>query len=208
MYRTEDGGATWTRTLDLGPDTGATDLEFAPGDPDTVYAAAYQRRRHVWSFLAGGPGSGIHKSEDGGRTFRKITKGLPEGRRGQDRPRGDTRGPADRLRDDRGPGGGTRVLPLPRPGRELGTAESVPLRAEPGPHYYQEIEASPTDPDVVYQMDVFIHVTRDGGKTFDYLGTGREKHSDNHALWIDPDDPAHLHRRHGRGGFTSPSTMG
>ena len=66
VYRTEDGGATWTRTLDLGPDTGVTDLEFAPGDPDTVYAAAYQRRRHVWSFLAGGPGSGIHKSEDGG----------------------------------------------------------------------------------------------------------------------------------------------
>ena len=91
VYRTEDGGATWTRTLDLGPDTGVTDLEFAPGDPDTVYAAAYQRRRHVWSFLAGGPGSGIHKSEDGGRTFRKITAGPAEGGRGEDRAGGDAR---------------------------------------------------------------------------------------------------------------------
>jgi photosystem II stability/assembly factor-like uncharacterized protein len=61
-----------------------------------------------------------------------------------------------------------------------------------GPHYYQEIEASPSDPDLVYQMDVFLHVTRDGGKAFDYLGTGREKHSDNHALWIDPENGQHL----------------
>jgi photosystem II stability/assembly factor-like uncharacterized protein len=61
-----------------------------------------------------------------------------------------------------------------------------------GPHYYQEIEASPTNPDLVYQMDVFIHVTRDGGKTFDYGETGRAKHSDNHALWIDPANGQHL----------------
>ena len=61
-----------------------------------------------------------------------------------------------------------------------------------GPHYYHEIEASPTNPELVYQMDVFLHVTRDGGKTFNYLGTGREKHSDNHALWIDPDDDQYL----------------
>jgi len=61
-----------------------------------------------------------------------------------------------------------------------------------GPHYYQEIEASPRESHVVYQMDVFIQVTRDGGATFDNLGTGREKHSDNHALWIDPKDGNHL----------------
>jgi photosystem II stability/assembly factor-like uncharacterized protein len=61
-----------------------------------------------------------------------------------------------------------------------------------GPHYYQEIEASPQHPDVVYQMDVFFHVTRDGGKKFSVLGSGREKHSDNHALWIDPENGKHL----------------
>ncbi len=61
-----------------------------------------------------------------------------------------------------------------------------------GPHYYQEIEVSSVNPDLIYQMDVFLHVTRDGGKNFDYLGTGREKHSDNHALWIDPDNGKHL----------------
>ena len=61
-----------------------------------------------------------------------------------------------------------------------------------GPHYYQEIEASPSEPNLVYQMDVFFQVTRDGGATFDNLGTGREKHSDNHALWIDPQNGNHL----------------
>ncbi|HAC06177.1 MAG TPA: glycosyl hydrolase, partial [Gemmatimonadetes bacterium] len=61
-----------------------------------------------------------------------------------------------------------------------------------GPHYYQEIEASPTEPDLVIQMDVFYQITRDGGASFDNLGTGREKHSDNHALWIDPDNTQHM----------------
>ena len=158
VYRTEDGGATWTRTLDLGPDTGATDLEFAPGDPDTVYAAAYQRRRHVWSFLAGGPGSGIHKSDNGGRTFRKITKGLPKGDVGKI---GLAVTPADpRLvyatieadEEERG---------FYRSGDrgESWERRNPYISGGTGPHYYQEIEASSTDPDLVYQMDVFFHVT-------------------------------------------------
>ncbi len=78
-YRSEDGGRTWTATLTIDENTGVTDLEFAPGDPSTVYAAAYQRRRSVAGFLAGGPKSGIHKSTDGGKTWRRIATGLPRG---------------------------------------------------------------------------------------------------------------------------------
>ena len=190
-YRTEDGGATWDLVLDAGPDTGVTDLEFAPDDPDTVYAAAYQRRRHIWSFLGGGPGSGIHRSDDGGRTFRRVTRGLPKGDIGKI---GLAVTPADpRLvyatieagEEERG------FYRSPDRG-ESWTRRNPYISGGTGPHYYQEIEASPTDPDLVYQMDVFLQVTRDGGKTFGVLGTGREKHSDNHALWIDPDDPKHL----------------
>ena len=61
-----------------------------------------------------------------------------------------------------------------------------------GPHYYMELTASPQTADLIYQMDVFMHVTRDGGSHFSYLGTGREKHSDNHAFWVDPQDDLHL----------------
>ena len=76
VYRTTDGGATWTPVLRIDEHTGATDLEFDPSNPDVIYAAVYQRRRHVWGFLAGGPGSGIWKSTDNGRTWREVTAGL------------------------------------------------------------------------------------------------------------------------------------
>ncbi|MFN0179017.1 MAG: VPS10 domain-containing protein [Gemmatimonadales bacterium] len=191
VYRTTDGGVTWTKVLQIDEDTGVTDLEFDPSNPNVVFAAAYQRRRHVWGFLAGGPTSGIYKSTDGGTTWRRITSGLPAGDMGKiglavtgadpnlvyatieahDKERGFYRSTNKGESWERRNGyisGGT------------------------GPHYYQEIEASPTDPARVYQMDVFFHVTRDGGATFDYLETGHDKHSDNHALWIDPADGQHL----------------
>ncbi len=191
VYRTEDGGASWNRVLDLGPDTGATDLEFAPDDPDTVYAAAYQRRRHIWSFLAGGPGSGIWKSTDGGRTFREVTRGLPDADIGKI---GLAVTPADPslVYATVEAADGEQGFYRSRDRGESWEKRNAYISGGTGPHYYQEIEASPTDPDLVYQMDVFLHVTRDGGATFEVLGTGREKHSDNHALWIDPDDPGHL----------------
>ncbi len=191
LYRSEDGGKSWNATLSIDDDTGVTDIEFEPGNPDVVYAASYQRRRSVWSLLAGGPGSGIHKSTDGGKTWRRITSGLPKGEMGKI---GLAVTPADpnivyatieASSEERGFY------------RSLNRGESWERRDDyisngTGPHYYQEIEASPQFADRVYQMDVFIHVTRDGGASFDILGDGRQKHSDNHALWIDPEDGDHL----------------
>ncbi|MCG8457749.1 MAG: hypothetical protein MI919_15850, partial [Holophagales bacterium] len=88
LYKTTDGGDSWSRVLapdgDTGDgDTGITDVELDPRDPDVLYAASYQRRRKVWSFLAGGPGSGIHKSTDGGATWRRLETGLPAGDMGK-----------------------------------------------------------------------------------------------------------------------------
>ena len=191
LYQSEDGGDTWDAVLTVDENTGVTDVEFDPVDPDIMYAATYERRRTVWSLLAGGPGSGIHKSTDGGRTWRRITAGLPNGDMGKigiDVSGADRDivyatiegGPDDRgfyRSTDRG---------------ESWERRNSYISGGTGPHYYQEIEASPHDPDLVYQMDVFIHVTRDGGATFTELGTGREKHSDNHALWIDPANGRHL----------------
>ena len=191
LYKTTDGGENWQRVLEINEDTGVTDVTFHPSDPDVMYAAAYQRRRHVWGFLGGGPDGGIYKSTDGGETWTKKTKGLPSVDVGKI---------------------GLAVTPA-NPDLVYATIESDDdnkgfyrsadegeswqkrnsyISGGTGPHYYQELAASPQDPDLVFQMDVFFRVTRDGGSSFSVLGTGREKHSDNHALWIDPDNDSHL----------------
>ena len=191
VYRTSDGGTTWAPVLQIDEHTGVTDLEFDPTNPDVVYAAAYQRRRHVWGFLAGGPGSGIYKSTDNGVTWREVTRGLPKGDMGRI---GLAVTPADpsivyatiEANDEE------RGFYRSRDKGESWERRNSYISGGTGPHYYQEIEASPTDPDLVYQMDVFIQVTRDGGKTFSMLETAYDKHSDNHALWIDPASGRHL----------------
>ncbi len=191
VYRTEDGGETWTPTLQIDENTGVTDLEFAPDDPSTVYAAAFQRRRHIWGYMAGGPESGVWKSTDGGRTWREVQTGLPTRDMGKI---GLAVTPADpdlvyaTIESDGGQQGFYRSTDR----AESWEQRSTYISGGTGPHYYQEIEASPTEPDVVIQMDVFYQVTYDGGATFENLETGRDKHSDNHALWIDPENPLHM----------------
>jgi photosystem II stability/assembly factor-like uncharacterized protein len=191
VYMTTDGGASWLPVLTIDDDTGVTDLELDPSDPDIVYAAAYQRRRHVWGFMAGGPASGIHKSTDGGRTWREVTTGLPKGDMGKI---GLAVTPADPelVYATIEANGEQRGFYRSTDKGESWERRNSYISGGTGPHYYQEIEASPTEPDIVIQMDVFFQITRDGGATFDNLGTGRDKHSDNHALWIDPDDTEHM----------------
>ncbi len=191
LYKSTDGGKSWKLVLEIDQFTGVTDIEFNPENPDVVYAAAYQRFRRTWALMSGGPNSGIYKSTDNGDSFSKIKTGLPSGDMGKI---------------------GLAVTPanpnlvyatIEANEKEKGFYRSTDqggswekrnsyISGGTGPHYYQELEASPHDPDLVYQMDVFLHITKDGGKTMDYLGNGREKHSDNHALWIDPTDGQHM----------------
>ncbi len=191
LYKTTDGGATWSPSLTVDDDTGVTDVRLDPRDPDVVYAASYQRRRTVWSLLSGGPGSGIWKSTDGGATWRRIERGLPKGDAGKI---GLAISPVDpdvvyaTIEADEDERGFYRSLDR----GESWEKRNGYISNGTGPHYYQEIVASPHDLDTVYQMDVFLHVTRDGGKTFEILGNGREKHSDNHALVADAAHGGHL----------------
>lgn len=191
LYKSSDGGHTWQQTLKIDENTGVTDIEFDPSNPDVIYAAAYQRRRHTWALLAGGPQSGIYKSTDNGDTWKKVTTGLPQGDKGKIGLAVTPANPAIVYATIEASNSEKGFY------RSMNRGESWEKRSSytsggTGPHYYQEIEASPADPDLIYQMDVFFQVSRDGGKTFNYLETGRDKHSDNHALWIDPNNGQHL----------------
>ena len=187
LYKTIDGGKTWTLVLSISKDTGVTSAEFDPANPDIVYAAAYQRRRSVAAFMGGGPESGIHKSEDAGKTWRKLTVGLPSGDVGKI---------------------GLAVSPID-PRVVYATVEAGPeekgfyrsadrgeswekrnsyISGGTGPHYYQEIFADPNVFDRVYQMDPGLRVTDDGGKTWRRVAE-ENKHGDNHAMAFVKGDP-------------------
>src|SRR5574343_240641 len=83
VYKSIDGGKTWERTLFVSDETGISEIAIDPTNPDILYAAAHQRRRHEWTYIGGGPESAMYKSTDGGKTWRKINVGLPEGQMGR-----------------------------------------------------------------------------------------------------------------------------
>ncbi len=190
LYKTTDGGATWDQILAGGEYTGVNELHLDPRNPDVMYAVMQQRFRNVAALINGGPESGIHKSTDGGRTWRELTTGLTD--------------------DDKGRIG-LAVSPINPDilyatvelahrkggfyrsdnGGESWTKGAEYISGGTGPHYYQELFASPHQLDRVYQMDVRTHVTEDGGKTVRRLREPH-KHSDNHALAFDPNDPEYL----------------
>ncbi|WP_145195301.1 VPS10 domain-containing protein [Planctomycetes bacterium Poly30] len=190
VYKTEDGGLTWNCTLSAGPYTGAGEVIMDPDDPNVLYAALHQRQRTVAALMDGGPESGIHKSTDGGETWTKLTGGLPTkhvGKIGLAISPFDTRVVYATIEEGERKGGFWRSTD----GGASWTKQSDYLSGGTGPHYYQEIFASPHATERVYQMDVWLHVSDDGGQSFHQLGHGA-KHSDNHAIAFDPNDPDYL----------------
>jgi photosystem II stability/assembly factor-like uncharacterized protein len=188
VYKTADAGKNWKRVLEISENTGVVDLALDPRNPDLLYAAAYQRRRHVWTLIDGGPESAIYRSSDAGATWKKTTSGLPSEDIGRI---GLAVSPANPdvvyaiVEAANRAGGFFRS-------RDRGASwEKMSSYVAGGPQYYNELVADPKDVDRVYSMDVFMQVTEDGGKTFHNAGE-KWKHVDNHALWIDPDDTAHL----------------
>jgi len=198
LFKSADGGENWRKVLGDGLGntdiddqyTGVSEVHMDPRNPDVMYAVSWQRFRNVAVLMDGGPGTGIHKSTDGGETWRELTEGLPEENRGKTGLAISPQNPdviyatielANRT------GGFWRS----EDGGESWEKRNEYLSSGTGPHYYQEIFASPHQFDRVYQMDVQMHMTEDGGETFTDL-RHETKHSDHHAMAFDPNDENYL----------------
>ncbi len=187
LFKTTDGGRTWKAVLKIGTNTGVTDIAFDPRDPDVIYAASYQRRRHVGLLIGGGPESAIYKTSDGGQTWQKLSNGLPAVDIG-------------RIALAVSPQNPDVVYALVcAAGDESGFFRS----ADRGdtwtrqsnykvvdPQYYGEIYADPHQFDRIYAVDMITNVTEDGGKHFQRVSW--RMHVDHHAMAFDPTDRNHL----------------
>jgi len=190
VFKTTDGGASWKKVLGEGPWTGATDLMMDPRDPSVLYAATWDRQRTVAAYMGGGPGSGIHRSTDGGETWKKMTSGIPESNLGKiglaiSPQKPDVVYAAIEL--DRTTGGVFKSEDRGSSWKKMSNTVS----GGTGPHYYQELYASPHKFDRLYLMNVRVLTSEDGGANFTALKE-EDKHSDNHALVFKKDDPNYL----------------
>lgn len=185
VFKTTDGGKTWTKILFVNSKTGCSDLIIDPNNPNTLYASFWEFRRTAYSFSSGGNNSAIYKSTDGGATWNKIHKGIPNGQLG-------------------------RIALAISPSKtnvlyavvEAEKAEEKGLyRSEDGgnswqflcgdfgltvrPFYFSRITVDPKNPDIIAKAGLFGSISRDGGKTFKNLGA---MHSDIHDIAFDPKD--------------------
>lgn len=187
LYKTTDSGKTWNKILYVNADTGCSDVAVDPQEPRILYASMWQFRRMPYFFNSGGPGSGIHRSTDGGKTWKKLTNGLPEGDLGRI---------ALAIAPSR-----TSVIYANVEAKktyiyrsdDMGESwqrMSNPFNVQARPFYFSHLLVDPTDYNRVYKPGFNLIVSADGGSSFKDLG--ETTHSDEHAMWIDPNDPLHL----------------
>ncbi|HYR29853.1 MAG TPA: hypothetical protein VEU30_15390, partial [Thermoanaerobaculia bacterium] len=192
IFKTTDGGKTWTKVLYVNEKTGAADLVIDPTNPNKLFAAMWEYRRWPWFFNSGGPGSGLYVTYDGGASWKKFTEedGMPKGDLGRIGIAVSRSNPSvvyalveanksALLRSDDG-------------GRKW-TAVNTEANIASRPFYYADIRVDTEDPNRVYNVHSLISLSTDGGKTFKVLVPFAKVHPDYHALWIDPNDATHLY---------------
>jgi hypothetical protein len=183
IYKTTDGGTTWRRVLNVSEHTGFNEVHLDPRNPNVLFATAHQRRRHVHTYVSGGPESGLWKSEDGGETWSEVKNGIPSGDKGRLSLAISPVNPD--LHYLMVEGHGTY--------RSTNRGASYSKRSDHATsgNYYVELIASRSDANTLYSMDTYVQWSEDGGATFKRLGE-KNKHVDNHAFWQNPSNPKHL----------------
>ncbi len=190
LYKTTDGGENWEKVLYVNESTGIADLVIDPSNSLILYAAAWDYQRYPYYFYSGGPGSGIYKTEDSGKTWKRLVKDLPEGimgRIGLDVSRSSPNVVYALIEHE--DGGIWRS-------EDKGTSwermcdNKTYIQVNFRPFYYSQIRVDPTDDRVVYVFSGGLYVSKDKGQKFRAISSGT--HPDHHALWIDPHNPQHL----------------
>ena len=190
LYKSTDGGESWTKVLGGNEWTGVTDVVMDPRNPDRLYAATWQRHRTPAAYMGGGPGSGIHKSTDGGETWTELEHGIPDSNLGKiglaiSPQQPDTVYAAITL--DRRTGG----VFMSGDRGESWEKRSDAVAGGTGPHYYQELYASPHHAGRLYLVNVVTLVSDDHGANFEPMNVDN-KHVDDHAIAFRKDDPDYV----------------
>ena len=186
LFKTTDGGKNWKAVLTISENTGVNDVVMDPSNPDILYASAYQRRRHVFTLIDGGPESAIYKSTDAGATWNKVSSGLPSvdmGRIGLAVSPADPNVVYAAVEAADGKGGIFRSS-------DKGANWERRNEFDVGAMYYARIVPDPKNVDRIFVMNVELRESTDGGKTLHKINEINH-HGDNHAMWIDPDDSKH-----------------
>ena len=191
LYKTIDGGKTWVNILFVDDKTGCADIVMDPANPNVLYASMWQFRRQPWSFSSGGPGSGLYKSEDGGKSWNKIEEGFEKGDKGRICLAVAPTNP-DQLYcivESKN----TALYTSNNAGaswKKQSTNDNVTGR----PFYFSVLTVDPTDYTRVYRPGFDLAYSVDTGKSFIFTtgAGGGWVHSDHHALWINPNNPYHM----------------
>ena len=187
VYKTEDGGKTWTKVLYISDTVGFSDIELLPGNPNIVFATAWKAERKPWTIISGGTQDegGLYKSTDSGASWEKITEGLPQeliGKIDLAISRADSRIVYALVEAPDDEGGLFKSVDQGKSFELISTESSIRTR----PFYYANIDVDPKNPDILYAMATRNMKSVDGGKTWERL---RPPHGDNHDMWINPDNP-------------------